>query len=273
MSRILQISDTHLSRTKQHFAENWAPLRDWIVAQDADLVIHTGDVTVDGAGVEDDMRYCAELLQGLEVPMLVVPGNHDVGEPRHPYQPVNALRLARWRKHFGPDHWFRDVENWRLIGLNSMLFGSGETAEAEQFDWLERIMSEADGRAIAWFTHRPLFLDDPAEGDRGYWAPAPEPRSALIALMRRHGVSLVASGHLHKFRDHGLDGVRFIWAPASGFVVGAALQPPMAGEAKLGALIHEFTNATVVSRFESVEGLKPFRIDDVIDEVYPPPAA
>lgn len=273
MYRVLQISDTHLSRVKRHFAANWLPLRDWINAQRADLIIHTGDVTVDGADVEDDMLYCRELLRELDAPLLAVPGNHDVGEPRHPRQPVNAERLARWRSYFGPDYWFRDVENWRLIGLDSMLFGSGEPEEAEQFTWLERVMSQAKDRAIAWFTHRPLFLQDPSEGDQGYWAPPPDVRSALMALLRQYRVSLVASGHLHKFYDTSLDGIRFIWASSSAFMVSPALQPPIAGAATLGALVYKFAESTVESRFETIEGLRPFRIEDVINEVYPSPTA
>ena len=45
---IIQISDTHLSPVKPHFADNWKPLAEWLAAEGPDLVIHTGDVTVDG---------------------------------------------------------------------------------------------------------------------------------------------------------------------------------------------------------------------------------
>ena len=51
--RIIQISDTHLSPGKAHFADNWPPLARWIAEQRPDLVIHTGDVTVDGADVDE----------------------------------------------------------------------------------------------------------------------------------------------------------------------------------------------------------------------------
>jgi len=50
LMRIVQISDTHLSPDKPHFVRNWAPLAAWIGDQHPDLVIHTGDVTADGAG-------------------------------------------------------------------------------------------------------------------------------------------------------------------------------------------------------------------------------
>jgi 3',5'-cyclic AMP phosphodiesterase CpdA len=271
MTRILQISDTHLSPTKRHFHNNWQPLCDWIARQDADLIIHTGDVTVDGADVEEDMRYCAALLQELGVPVLCVPGNHDVGEPKHRHQPVNAERLERWRRHFGPDQWFLDVETWRLIGLNSMLFGSDEPAETEQLEWLEQTMREAGERRIAWFTHRPLFIERPDEGDVGYWAPPPAPRARLLEAVRDHNVSLIASGHLHKAHDVSLGEARLIWGPSSGFVVGATLQPAnMAGEAQLGAVVYEFKRSGFSAEFANIPGLTSFRIDDVLHEVYPP---
>jgi 3',5'-cyclic AMP phosphodiesterase CpdA len=90
--RIIQISDTHLSPGKPHFVDNWAPLAAWIGVERPDLIIHSGDVTVDGADVEEDLRYAAELMQGLGVRYRTVPGNHDVGDAGHPRQPVNDER-------------------------------------------------------------------------------------------------------------------------------------------------------------------------------------
>ena len=49
-------------RVKAHFAGNWAPLSEWITEQKPDLVIHTGDVTIDGADSDTDLRHCAGLL-------------------------------------------------------------------------------------------------------------------------------------------------------------------------------------------------------------------
>jgi hypothetical protein len=131
-----------------------------------------------------------------------VPGNHDVGDAYHARQPVNAERLSAWHRHFGPDHWVEDVaegaQRWRVVGLDALLMGSGEPEEDEQALWLEQVMAEGGERRIAWFLHRPLFLGVPGEGDTGYWSIKPQPRRALLALVRQHRVALVASGHLHK---------------------------------------------------------------------------
>ena len=101
--RIVQISDTHLSQDNSRFLDNWAPLSAWIADPHPDLVIHTGDVTVDGAGGEADLAFCAGLLDELGIRTRAVPGNHDVGDARDPNQPVNSARLGAWQRHFGPD--------------------------------------------------------------------------------------------------------------------------------------------------------------------------
>jgi 3',5'-cyclic AMP phosphodiesterase CpdA len=270
MKRVLQISDTHLSPSKAHFGANWRPLASWVEAQQPELIIHTGDVTVDGADVEEDMRFCAARLAELPVPVLAVPGNHDVGEPGHPHQPVNRARIERWRRHFGHDWWSQDIEDWRLIGLDSMLFGSGIEEEAEQQLWLQREAAEADGRRLAIFTHRPFMIEHADEPDTGYWSVKPDPRRALLDLFDRHDVALVATGHLHRSHDRVTGGRRYIWGGSSGFLVGTPLAPPMLGEALLGAVIYHFEGREVTVERAEVPGLATYWIDDVVHEVYPP---
>jgi len=267
--RIIQISDTHLSPSKPHFADNWPPLARWIAEQRPDLVIHTGDVTVDGADVEGDLRYSAELMRGLGVRFRAVPGNHDVGDTRHIRQPVNEERLQRWRAHFGLDRWVEDVEDCRLIGFDAKLLGSGEREEGLQVDWLDEVMNDAEDRRIAWFLHRPLFLDSPDEADTGYWSVKPQPRAGLVQLLRRYSVALVGSGHLHKAHDFMLDGTRYIWAPSSAFLVGPGMQPPMPGARRLGAVVYEIRGSTIGAQIVAVRGLTAHWIDNVAEEVYP----
>lgn len=273
MNRIVQITDTHLSPGKSHFAANWEPLAKFVRAQQPDLVVHTGDVTVDGADVEEDLAHSASLFGELGAPVHAVPGNHDVGEPAHAHQPVDAQRIARWRRHLGPDWWSVDVDGWRLIGLDSMLFGSGLADEREQLAWLDATMRAAGDRGLAWFMHKPLFLESPDEGDMGYWTIKPGPREALLARIREHRVAMVATGHLHKMHETLLDGCRYVWGPSSGFVVGERLQEDMPGEKKLGAVVHEFAPGNVATRMVELPALSRYWIDDVIHEVYPPRTA
>jgi 3',5'-cyclic AMP phosphodiesterase CpdA len=270
MFRIVQLSDTHLGATKAHFAANWEPTAAWIRAQRPDLVVHTGDVTVDGADLEEDLSHCAALMRGLGLPFLAVPGNHDVGDAGHLHQPVDDERLSRWERHFGADRWVRDVPGWRLVGINALLFGSGHAREMEQAAWLSRSMDEAQGRCIAWFLHRPFFLHDPCESVEGYWTVRPGQRRFYLDLVARHRVSLVSTGHLHRAHVFERDGTTYAWCPSAGFVVGPREQASMPGEARIGALSIELSNPSARVRVAGIPGTVPFLIDDFIHEVYPP---
>ena len=265
--KLLQITDTHLSPSKPHFNDNWEPLSRWILSQEPDLVIHTGDLSVDGADHDEDLASSVALLRRLPVPVLCVPGNHDVGHLPGTAQPVDPLRLARWRRLVGPDRWAEDRDGWRLVGIDSLLCGSGSDEEAEQFAWLVRCLDGRDGRCVAMFSHQPLFVDDPDEGDTGYWGIPPAPRRALRDLLARHDVALFASGHLHVAHEGRLDGTALIWAPASSFTVGP-MERDMPGRRVLGAAVHRL-RGTASHAIAEVPGLAPHVLDDVIDEVYP----
>jgi alkaline phosphatase D len=94
-----------------------------------------------------------------------------------------------------------------------------------------------------------------------------------MELVRRHSVTLVASGHLHKAHQTVRDGTCYVWAPASSFLVGPEIQPPMPGEKRLGAVLYELDGTTMEPSIVDVPGLAPYWIDDVIEEVYPRPSA
>ena len=170
MLRVLQITDTHISPAKAHFASNWAPVAAMARVLQPDLVVHTSDVTVDGADMAEDMVHCRALMDGLDLDWLAVPGNHDVGSenPDH-HQAVNDERLARWDAHFGPDRWLREAGRWLLLGVDAMLMGSGHAREADQAAWVEAVLArslELDG------LH--LFPSPPASLPPWSW-PAPTP--------------------------------------------------------------------------------------------------
>ncbi|MBB6262234.1 3',5'-cyclic AMP phosphodiesterase CpdA [Paenochrobactrum gallinarii] len=265
--RIIQITDTHLSPDKSHFNSNWEPLLRWIEDQKPDLIVHTGDLTVDGADMDADLSFSAELHRQLPCPVLSVPGNHDVGHLPDTRQPVNAERMARWHKHIGPDYWAENLGDWLIIGLNSLIIGAESSEEYEQFRWLEATLKAAQGRPIAVFAHKPLFVDETDEGDTGYWGVPPVPRQRLFELFKTYNVKLHASGHLHRAWMGEAFGTSYVWAPAAAFIVGP-MERDLPGERILGAAIHNL-GETVQSEIVRLNELTPYVIDDVIHEVYP----
>ena len=218
--RIVQVSDTHLSRKRAYFVDNWHVFVDEVRANPPDLIVHSGDVSFDGADDEDDVAFARAEKDRLPVPWVAIPGNHDIGESPlaiRLQQPINAERMKRWRRHFGPSRWCRDMGTWRLIGIDTALLGSGHAQEQAQNEFLERSLRDRNGRPVMLFQHLPPFEEDP-EDDRFTAAAVPHaPRIQLLATCVRHQVAVIACGHLHVYRQMDYQGIRIVWAPATSF--------------------------------------------------------
>ena len=266
--RIIQISDTHLSVKHDHFMRNAEIIADHVCRQTPDLIIHSGDLSMDGALAVDDLELSRSWNAKLPTEVLSIPGNHDVGDlpTLRADQALDDERLVRWRNTIGPDYWVRDVGGWRLIGLNTMLCNTGHPAEEEQLAWLQQQLSGE--QPIALFTHKPFCIDQLDEGPRGYWTIAPEPRARLLALLDGKPVKLIASGHLHIQRQKLINGIDHVWSPASSFVVGA-MQEDLGGERLIGYVEHEFQADRVISRFVRPEGVEDLEFDAHRSVIYP----
>lgn len=266
--RLIQISDTHVSASHPYFVANLEATANWLRSQEASLLIHTGDLGMDAAGQEVDLYASRDWLTGLGSPIHCVPGNHDVGDrvEVNSRQPVNDDRLRLWRDAIGPDRWVMDRQGWRLIGFNAMLLGTGHAEEEVQYAWFEKAL-ETD-LPVALFLHKPLFIDAPDEPPRGYWSVAPPSRQRVMTSMRRARVKLVASGHLHMHRQQVVDGISYVWCPASSFVCGES-QEELGGERRLGAVVHDFGVDAVKSQFLRPEGLDDLKIEPVQRILYP----
>jgi len=219
--RLVQISDTHLSDRQGFFVGNYLAAAASINGLSPDLVVHTGDLTVNGVARSADLSFAHQAHSVLHARTLSLPGNHDVGEEpgfAMMAQPVTRTTLQRYREQFGPDRWVHEVAGWRLIGLNSQLLATGLPEEGVQAEWLTRMLQPADARPVGVFLHKPMFFA------RRIAAGVPEEiispagaRARLLSSLLRHRVRFVASGHLHKYLDVRLGRTRFLWAPATAY--------------------------------------------------------
>ncbi|MEN2979343.1 metallophosphoesterase [Tistrella bauzanensis] len=235
--RIALVSDTHLADRATAFVANWRVLAGLINADAPDLVVHLGDITVDGAGDPAEHTQALAELARLHAPLLAVPGNHDLGDnPPAPGMAVSSLvlpaRLAAYDAAFGPDRWQRDLAGFRLIGINAQLLGSGLDAEADQFAWLDAALATAD-RPVGLFLHKPLFRDAPDDTEiHVRYVPA-APRARLLALLDRVDLRFVISGHAHQARRLHRGGVEHLWMPSTAFIIPDAVQERI-GDKRVG---------------------------------------
>lgn len=259
MPKIAFLSDLHLSPTHGFFWENFRQAAAAADAAGAEAVIVNGDLCINGPDSDAEMDFAARALRRFATPVLALPGNHDVGdEPpgQDPAQIVNEARLARWDARFDTDRFARDVGAWRAIGIDAQLLGSGLAREAEQADWLADRLEEASGRPVALVLHKPLFLEHPEEAEATIASVNPAPRRALMPLLRRGGVRMVVSGHLHATRDRVVDGIRHLWLPATAFLGSGG----HGGVPAVGGTVVEFGAAEAVVTPLDLPGLVPHEL-------------
>ncbi len=233
--RIAQVSDAHLSAAKPVFAANFAAVAEAVRAARPDLMLATGDLSLDGADSDDDLSHAAAAHASIGIEWRAVPGNHDVGD--EPVlggrQPFDAARAARWERHVGPRAWVHDLPGWRLVGLDTQSL----EADAAQWETILRGIRDAGPRRVALVQHKPLAEQRLADTAVNYWPVLPTARARLLAAFGDARPALVLSGHLHMWRERMADGIAQVWAPSTGFIVGDAWQAPL-GEKLLGWVEH-----------------------------------
>src|SRR5882757_3814441 len=268
--RLTQISDTHLARRLQMLTNNFDRVRAHIDATRPDLVVNSGDLAFDGPTSRSDLEFAKSLHDALPVPCRHLPGNHDIGDNPTttgpvPTHPATETRRQTFLKVIGEDRWRFDEAGWCFIGLNSLVMNTGIESEAEQFDWLASELASVNGKPVALFIHKPLYLntpDDPElESSAIRYVPQPR-RKQLIEMFGKIDLRLVASGHVHQRRDFTFGHIRHVWAPSAGFIIPDRIQEVI-GIKETGLVEYRFAPDS----FEVHHVRAPGQIDIGLDEL------
>jgi predicted phosphodiesterase len=223
--RVILVSDTHLSPAAPEAAANWDAVLRYVGADAPDVVIHLGDLTLDGAHSVGDLHYGRRQLDRLPVPWHAIPGNHDIGDNPWPGAPgdftVDAGRRQRWLDIVGTDHWSVRMNGWTLLAINAQLPGSGLEAEARQWSWLEEQLA----------------------GSPAYRFLPPSARDCLRGLHGQTPPALVMSGHVHQYRLLRLDGTDHLWVPSTWAVLPDQVQPTL-GAKRCGIVSLDLASGT-----------------------------
>ena len=269
--RLTQISDTHLARRLQKLTDNFHRVGEYIDATRPDLVVNSGDISFDGPTSRADLEFAKELHDALPVPCRHLPGNHDIGDNPTavgpvPKQPATEACRKNYLSVVGNDRWRFDESGWCFIGLNSLIMNTGIDSEAEQFDWLTSELSRANGKSVALFLHKPLFLNTPEdpeiESSAIRYVPQPR-RKNLIDMFAAVDLRLVASGHVHQRRDFTYRQIRHVWAPSAGFVISDAMQERI-GIKEVGLVEYRFQPDSFEVRHVRAPGQTDVWLDELI---------
>jgi 3',5'-cyclic AMP phosphodiesterase CpdA len=172
-----------------------------------DLVVATGDLV--DAGSAREYAHLRRLLAPLELPLYLLPGNHDSRDglraafPDHNYLPQSGTFLQYC------------IEDWpvRLIALDTIIPGEpGGRLCDERLAWLSDRLSEQTDRPTLIMMHHPPFATGIGHMDHMGLA---EPE-ALAAILRRHSnVARVICGHDHRSIQAGFAGTIASVAPST----------------------------------------------------------
>jgi 3',5'-cyclic AMP phosphodiesterase CpdA len=274
--QVVVVSDSHFSGRTPEAERNWCAVLRHVEAVQPDLVVHVGDLTVDGAHRPEELDVAKEQLDRLSRPWRAVPGNHDVGEnpagETTARDEVTGERLGRWRGVFGADHWVAEVGPWRVLGVDAQLFGSGTADEDDQWAFLEGALARR--RKTVLVTHKPLTAgrDELASAPPYRFVPLPA-RERLVELSQAGGVEIVLSGHVHQQRALDAARLRHLWVTTTWAVLPDWLQAPV-GAKRCGLVELELPelDGGPSARFVEPDGLTQLTLGDDIPSPYEPAA-
>lgn len=221
---LLIVADAHVTAdaegTWKVFHRTERRLRAAVAASaDVDALVLAGDLTKDGAPAE--FATVEEILADAPVPVLAVPGNHDVPKA---FDSHATPSIEAFADSFAPDGlpFVRRVDgsDLQIVGLNSATLPDGSLAEGhdgavsdEQLRWLREAV-DPDRPAIAVFHHPAMDVRERSfrfsDSDHLLVRNHRTVRRALAEA----GVDLAVSGHVHWPAVGRLDGVTHLTAPA-----------------------------------------------------------
>lgn len=171
-----------------------------------DAVLVSGDLTDDG--VEAGYQKARELLERLEVPLHVLPGNHD---------DRGRLRAAFDLPGEGdePVHYSADVGELRLVVFDSNVPGQDPGRyDPDQLRWLDAELGAESERPTLLALHHPPLATGIEEWDGINLEPGQRPLLAEV-VTRHPQLRAIVGGHLHRIAASSLAGVPVLAAPST----------------------------------------------------------
>jgi hypothetical protein len=172
------------------------------VAWGAELIVVKGDICEET--FDETWDLAAEVLGEVDVPIMLLPGNHDTGSLRR-FEPEHGAAERGLELIRGVDH--HDLPGLRVVAVDSTVPGTsrGEIAghAADVADLVRDV--RGGGGAFVATHHQPQRWSTPL-----YWPPGipgPDARRFARAVRAANPAVLASSGHTHRNRHRRVAGL------------------------------------------------------------------
>jgi 3',5'-cyclic AMP phosphodiesterase CpdA len=160
------------------------------------FILNTGDMVDEGEPSEYETYR--KLIALYDIPILHIPGNHDVHEGN-----------ADYRKFVGVTNWYFDYGSYRFIGLDN----SAGRFDDESIAFAKKTLTQKKICLVAF--HKPPAVErwkvhamiDDQNGGRG---------GEVMKAIKNAGVPMVFLGHIHLYDEMDLDSVNYIISAGGG---------------------------------------------------------
>ncbi|HYQ78698.1 MAG TPA: phosphodiesterase [Solirubrobacterales bacterium] len=214
-----------------------------------DAALISGDLSDDGSA--EGYRLAGEMLARLEVPLHVIPGNHDDRRRLR-----EAFDLPGTEDE--PINYCAAVGDLRLVAFDSIVPGQDPgDFPPEQLRWLDRELAAApEAPTLLALHHTPLTTGIPEWDAINLLAPQ---REALAEVVARHPqLRAIVGGHLHRVAVSALAGCPVLAAPSTYWQVRPNFEQDRVDPVDTpGFAIHSLRDGELSSQVESVPFVAP----------------
>ncbi|MGC4251934.1 MAG: metallophosphoesterase [Sphingobium sp.] len=196
MARIAHLSNLHFGA---HDGRIVTAAEAWLLERRPDLVVISGDLT-QRARVAQFRQASAWInrLRAAGLPLLVIPGNHDV--PLYDVMRRFVRPLHRYRRYISNDLCpFYEDDAVAILGLNtarSLTIKDGRLNRAQMELMCARFAPVAPEKTRILVTHHPLFAMPIGAG--GEWSEAVGRHDDAVKFAREAGIHIALAGHFHR---------------------------------------------------------------------------
>ncbi|MGQ0563766.1 MAG: metallophosphoesterase family protein [Gemmobacter sp.] len=188
MTRLVHLTDLHFGL---HHPDLVEPLRAAVVASAPDVVVVSGDLTHRARAGQ--FGQAMAFLRGLEVPVMTVPGNHDVPL----FNPLARLLMPFAAYRHGAAGDLRSVVTvgrLRLHGVNTAdpWQWRGGVARRDEIDRVVRALRDSGPDDVNILVAHHPFQEPP-----GFQRGETKGASPALERLRQAGLHVILSGHLH----------------------------------------------------------------------------